>query len=495
MQESFRHDPQVQVLLATDAAGEGINLQRAHLMVNYDLPWNPNRLEQRFGRIHRIGQTEVCHLWNLVADETREGDVYRRLLDKLEQARQSLGGQVFDVLGKLEFEGRPLGELLLDAIRYGEQPEVRARLDTAVDQALDRAALQDLLEERQLVHDAMDATRVQRVREEMERAEARRLQPHYIESFFLEAFRQLGGSARQRETRPYQVSHVPALIRNRGRVMGTSEPVLPRYERIVFEKQLVAPPNQPPAAFVCPGHPLLDAVIDLTLERHREPRASPRGRRAHTTWSSAVRTWGAQHAKLWARLAEAGRAVEVVVVGRDPDRLGAAGRMLDKWASKLAAAEAKPEAEAEMAAIRRAIAACDMTGPAGLRRHQRRPEAHGRSGHRRDRPAGGRGGTDLALGAGATAPRGYAGRRPARGREPQRRRSLLPLLDGPRRTRPVHGETGNPTRTVSVPQVSPDCRIRHSVDPAIEERQAAGWSERGGPGQVRKSTQLSAPSR
>ena len=141
---------------------------------------------------------------------------------------------------------------------------------------------------------------------------------------------------------------------------------------------------------------------------------------------SAVRMWGAQHAKLWARLAEAGRAVEVVVVGRDPDRLGAAGRMLDKWASKLAAAEAKPEAEAEMAAIRRAIAACDMTGPAGLRRHQRRPEAHGRSGHRRDRPAGGRGGTDLALGAGAAVPRGYAGRRPARGREPQRRRSLLP---------------------------------------------------------------------
>ena len=63
------------MLLATDAAGEGINLQRAHLLVNYDLPWNPNRLEQRFGRIHRIGQTEVWHLWNLVAQETREGDV------------------------------------------------------------------------------------------------------------------------------------------------------------------------------------------------------------------------------------------------------------------------------------------------------------------------------------------------------------------------------------------------------------------------------------
>ena len=83
-QEAFLHDPEVQVLVATDAAGEGINLQRAHLMVNYDLPWNPNRIEQRFGRIHRIGQTEVCHLWNLVAEETREGDVSGRSATKQE---------------------------------------------------------------------------------------------------------------------------------------------------------------------------------------------------------------------------------------------------------------------------------------------------------------------------------------------------------------------------------------------------------------------------
>ena len=269
-QEAFRHDPQVQVLLATDAAGEGINLQRAHLMVNYDLPWNPNRLEQRFGRIHRIGQTEVCHLWNLVADETREGDVYRKLLEKLEQARQSLGGQVFDVLGKLHFEGRPLRELMVEAIRYGEQPEVRARLATAVDHALDRGRLQDLLEERALAHDAMDASRVQRIREDMVRAEARRLQPHYVESFFREAFQRLGGAAKQREARRYEITHVPAPVRNRDRLIGIGEPVLPRYERIAFEKSLVAPQGQPLAAFVCPGHPLLDAVIDLTLERHRD---------------------------------------------------------------------------------------------------------------------------------------------------------------------------------------------------------------------------------
>jgi superfamily II DNA or RNA helicase len=269
-EESFKHDPEVQVLLATDAAGEGINLQRAHLMVNYDLPWNPNRIEQRFGRIHRIGQTEVCHLWNLVAEETREGDVYHTLLEKLAEARESLGGQVFDVLGKVQFEGKPLRELLIEAIRYGEQPDVRARLTQVVASAFDREQLRELLEERAIAHDAMDASRVYRIREEMERAEARRLQPHYIESFFIEAFQRLGGSMKQRESRRYEVTHVPAPIRNRDRLIGIGEPVLARYERIAFDKGMLAPQGQALAAFVCPGHPLLDATIDLTLERHRD---------------------------------------------------------------------------------------------------------------------------------------------------------------------------------------------------------------------------------
>ena len=269
-QEAFKHDPVVQVLVATDAAGEGINLQRAHLMVNYDLPWNPNRIEQRFGRIHRIGQTEVCHLWNLIAEGTREGEVYRTLLEKLEEARKALGGQVFDVLGKLQFEGRPLRELLIEAIRYGEQPEVRGRLSQVVANAFDRAQIQDLLEERALAHDSMDASRVHRIREDMERAEARRLQPHYIESFFLEAFQRLGGTSKQREPRRYEITHVPAPVRNRDRLIGVGEPVLPRYERIAFEKSLVAPQGQPLAAYVFPGHPLLDSTIDLTLERHRD---------------------------------------------------------------------------------------------------------------------------------------------------------------------------------------------------------------------------------
>ncbi len=269
-QEAFRHDPQVQVLLATDAAGEGINLQRAHLMVNYDLPWNPNRIEQRFGRIHRIGQTQVCHLWNLVAAETREGDVYRRLLEKLEQARKTLGGQVYDVLGTLQFEGKPLRDLLVEAVRYGEQPQIKARLTTIVDHAFDRDKLRQLLAERALAPNALDASRVHRIRAEMERAEARRLQPHFIESFFLEAFRRLQGRIRQRESRRYQITHVPAEVRNSAHTTGASMPVLRRYERIAFEKSLIANGSHPAPAFVCPGHPLLDAVIDSTLKSHRD---------------------------------------------------------------------------------------------------------------------------------------------------------------------------------------------------------------------------------
>ena len=269
-QERFLHDPEVRVLLATDAAGEGINLQRAHLMINYDLPWNPNRLEQRFGRIHRIGQTEVCHLWNLVASETREGDVYRRLLEKLEEARQALGGQVFDVLGKLQFEGKPLRDLLLEAIRYGDRPDVRERLNRAIEKGVDQPHLEGLIEEQALAHEVMTTSSVAEVRERMERADARRLQPHYVEAFFLEAFRRIGGSAREREPRRYELTHVPAMVRQRDRQIGMGEAVLHRYERIAFEKDLVAPEGQALGAFICPGHPLLDAVLDLTLEQDRD---------------------------------------------------------------------------------------------------------------------------------------------------------------------------------------------------------------------------------
>ncbi len=268
-QERFTQDKTVEILVATDAAGEGINLQRAHLMVNYDLPWNPNRIEQRFGRIHRIGQTEVCHLWNLVAEETREGEVWKRLLEKLEEERKALGGGVFDILGQL-FRDQPLRDLLIEAIRYGDKPEVRAKLKQAVDNLVDRERCRDLLEDRALARDSMDVAAVRRIREDMERAEARRLQPHFIAGFFLEAFKLLGGTCHQREEKRFEITRVPSAIRNRDRQIGRGSPVLDRYERITFEKSLIAVPGLPLGGVRLPGPP----AAGCNARPH--PRALPR---------------------------------------------------------------------------------------------------------------------------------------------------------------------------------------------------------------------------
>jgi len=273
VQDRFRQDPALAVLVATDAAGEGLNLQRAHLMVNYDLPWNPNRIEQRFGRIHRIGQTEVCHLWNLVAAGTREGDVFVRLLAKVEQQRQALGGKVFDVLGEA-FEGAPLRQLLLDAIRYGDQPEVRARLHEVIDERVGEG-LDQLLAERALYHDMLTAADVEKVRLQMEEARARRLQPHYISAFFRAAFTGLGGRISPREAGRFEISGVPAVLRERRQAGGL---VLPRYQRATFDRSGIQPDasaGEPRgsgdglirADLLAPGHPLLDAVVQQTATR------------------------------------------------------------------------------------------------------------------------------------------------------------------------------------------------------------------------------------
>jgi predicted nucleotidyltransferase len=263
-QETFIKEPDAWVLLATDAAGEGVNLQRANLLVNYDLPWNPNRLEQRFGRIHRIGQTEVCHMWNLVASDTREGQVFERLLEKLDRQSEALGGQVFDVLSEL-FVDQPLRELLIEAIRYGERPETRAHLDRVVDGAVGEK-LRERLRERALIADVLSPTDAEEVRMRMEEAEARRLQPHFIRAFFLEAFKHAGGRIVRREAGRFEITQVPASLRERE---TPTRPLLRRYERVTFEKEHVATAGLVPADLLAPGHPLLDATIDLVLERHQ----------------------------------------------------------------------------------------------------------------------------------------------------------------------------------------------------------------------------------
>lgn len=247
--DEFTNNPECQVLVATDAAGEGLNLQRAHLMVNYDLPWNPNRLEQRFGRIHRIGQQEVCRLWNLVAIETREGQVYAQLLGKIEEQRRAYGGRVFDVLGET-FAETPLRELLMEAVRYGDQPEVRAKLDQVLDAEVS-TGLQQLLEERALSSELLSGADLERLRRDLDEARARRLQPHYVEMFVKDAFSRLGGRISRREAGRFEIPQVPASLRGRrGR-----HHVATRYERVTFDPSCAGRPAWPACPPSC-SHPV-----------------------------------------------------------------------------------------------------------------------------------------------------------------------------------------------------------------------------------------------
>lgn len=252
--EEFTKNRDCQILLATDAAGEGLNLQAAHLMVNYDLPWNPNRIEQRFGRIHRIGQQEVCRLWNLVASNTREGEVFTRLLEKLDQMRLTYGGKVFDVLGEA-FTDVPLRNLLLDAIQYGERDDVRARMHEVIDASVGEG-LKDLLDERALASEHLADADLHALRAAMDEARARRLQPHYIELAFKAAFGKLGGRIAKREHGRYEIANVPQHIRSAG--IG---PIATKYDRVTFDLSHVQLGDLPRADLLAPGHPLHDAVM------------------------------------------------------------------------------------------------------------------------------------------------------------------------------------------------------------------------------------------
>ncbi|WP_311209490.1 MULTISPECIES: helicase-related protein [unclassified Aeromicrobium] len=259
--EEFTKNKDCQILLATDAAGEGLNLQAAHLMVNYDLPWNPNRIEQRFGRVHRIGQEEVCRLWNLVAANTREGEVFTRLLEKLEQMRQTYGGKVFDVLGEA-FNERPLRDLLLDAIQYGEREDVRAEMHKVIDSSVGDG-LKDLLEERALASEHLADADLHALRAAMDDARARRLQPHYIELAFKAAFTKLGGRIVKREHGRYEIANVPQHIRSAG-----TGPIATRYDRVTFDLAHVQPPDLLRADLLAPGHPLHDAVMSEAIRNY-----------------------------------------------------------------------------------------------------------------------------------------------------------------------------------------------------------------------------------
>ena len=266
--ETFEQNERCVFLIATDAAGEGVNLHKnAHLLINYDLPWNPNRIEQRFGRVHRIGQPNTCFMWSLVADDTREGDVYTRLLEKLEEQRATLGGRVYDVLGQL-FQGNALRDLMIAAIREANRPERQRYLTEVVDPKI-ADGIPELLKANQLVPGAMSDTEIDEMRREMERAEAARLQPHHVEAFFHRAFADVGGQFRMRESHRFEIKRVPSEIKEHDRVTGYGQPVVDEYHRVTFDPKFVrVTGNNHLATLLHPGHPLMSATMGVVSDRY-----------------------------------------------------------------------------------------------------------------------------------------------------------------------------------------------------------------------------------
>lgn len=252
-----------QVMVATEAAGEGINLQFCHLMINYDLPWNPTRLEQRMGRIHRYGQKYEVYIYNLVATSTREGMVLHALLNKLERMREGLGHeQVFDVVDQL-LEGESLERLMRDALAkrltFEEVRErVLARLDQNQVQHLQAATLAGLATR------YVDLTRLQADRQ---RAAEARLIPAYIRAFFTQALETLAPNRlEKRDDGFWRIPYVPAAIRD------IPEPLRRRYGQplesypaLTFDKDDLAEHSH--LTFIGPGHALFEAVMHHILGR------------------------------------------------------------------------------------------------------------------------------------------------------------------------------------------------------------------------------------
>ena len=285
---------QAQIMVATEAAGEGINLQFCSLMVNYDIPWNPNRLEQRMGRIHRYGQQYEVYVWNLITQDTREGQILDRLFKKLDAMREALGSdRVFDIIGDM-LPGARLDELLRDAIFSQRRlEEIEQHIE-----AVDARAVRRTLDEVFLTGLATRHIDYTGLLKETLAAEENRLVPEYVGDYFLRAFRRLGGTVEHRADPDgdptaslYAVPGVPLSCGNGARItLKTTYGALFReYRRITFDKAYAQRHRE--VTFVAPGHPLLEALNETvlaTFNGHAAPRyavfGDPEGQREGVLW-------------------------------------------------------------------------------------------------------------------------------------------------------------------------------------------------------------------
>ncbi len=254
-----------QICVATEAAGEGINLQFCHLMINYDIPWNPNRLEQRMGRIHRIGQKFDVSVFNFVADNTVEGAILLRLLTKLDEIRRAMGSdRVFDVIGTLlKLNDVNLEEMLREAAYNPTKlEEYAAQIERISPEALRR------YEEVTGVALATRQVDLDKVRPKDWRSEERRLMPEYVERFFIQGAEKVRLRIEARADALWRVEHVPQRFRapSLSAVQRFGSPAS-SYKKLTFRKEQLREDKHLDAELLSPGHSLF-AAVDEVLQEH-----------------------------------------------------------------------------------------------------------------------------------------------------------------------------------------------------------------------------------
>lgn len=265
----FRERDGAQVMVATEAAGEGINLQFCWLMINYDIPWNPARLEQRMGRIHRYGQEKDCLILNFVATNTREGRVLEKLFERVRQIEEDLdpqrSGKVFNVLGDI-FSANQLDRMIREMyLRNQTEESIKQRIVREIDSRRFRRITESTLEglaKRELNLSVIIGKTAE--------AKERRLVPEVIEDFFTRAGPVVG--VLPKESRPgshvYNVGRVPRNLWPIGDKLEARFGRLGKeYKQIVFDKNLLA--KDPTSEWVTPGHPLFETVREALQSQVR----------------------------------------------------------------------------------------------------------------------------------------------------------------------------------------------------------------------------------
>jgi superfamily II DNA or RNA helicase len=262
--------PDTQILIATDAAGEGINLQFCRLLINWDIPWNPNRLEQRMGRIHRYGQKQDVLVFNMVAGNTREGQVLQRLLSKLDIIRDSMGDdRVYDVIQDV-FENVGLDDII-NSVFNGKQ----TALDDFLEQDEEQLKVQfseKIKEQREkLTHTTVD---YKDAKELKDHSDEKRLQPIYIRLFFERSFKYLGGEFTEVRPSIFKINKLPDVLATHLKNNYNLFVDAIRQIQFCFDKQVFLDYQNlgdlGKVHYINPGNALFDSLVAVVRNLFRE---------------------------------------------------------------------------------------------------------------------------------------------------------------------------------------------------------------------------------